>query len=64
MSGCAVIVNVRTAVFMKHRVEWLDDRFAPGRSLALLVSDYKGIGGDGTLGCEVVVNLMTAGFLR
>ena len=47
-----------------YQIEWFYGRYATGRSLALLVSGYKGIGGAGTLGCEVVVNLMTAGFLR
>ena len=61
---CAALVKLMTAMRLNHRVEWLYDGYAAERSLALLVSDYKGIGGDGTLGCEVVVNLMTAGFLR
>ena len=60
----AALVNLMAAVCLKRRVEWLYDGYAADRSLALLVSDYKGIGGAGTLGCEVVVNLMTAGFLR
>ena len=47
-----------------YQIEWFYDRYATGRSLALLVSDYKGIREAGTLDCEVVVNLMTAGFLR
>ena len=47
-----------------YQIEWFYGRYATGRSLALLVSDCKGIGGAGTLGCEVVVNLMTTGFLR
>ena len=43
-SECVEIVNTMNAV------EWLYDRFAPDRSLVLLVSDYTPIGvavGDG-----------------
>ena len=49
---------------LMYQIEWFYGRYATGRSLALLVSGYKGIGADGTLGCELVVNLMTAGSLR
>ncbi len=37
-SECAAILNQMIAV------EWLYDIFAPGRSLALLVSDYTQVG--------------------
>ncbi len=42
------LVNPRFALPLWHRVEWFYERFAPGRSLALLVSDYRnGNGGCG-----------------
>ena len=36
-----MIAKPMTVVSFRHSVEWFYGRFAPGRSLALLVSDYR-----------------------
>jgi hypothetical protein len=40
-----MIAKPMTVVSFRHSVEWFYGRFAPGRSLALLVSDYTEFGG-------------------
>mgnify|MGYP003612571923 CR=1 FL=1 len=39
-----MIAKPMTVVSFRHPVEWIYGRFAPGRSLALLVSDYTEFG--------------------
>ena len=39
-----MIAKPMTVVSFRHSVEWFYGRFAPGRSLALLVSDYTELG--------------------
>ena len=39
-----MIAKPMTVVSFRHSVEWFYGRFAPGRSLALLVSDYTEFG--------------------
>ena len=41
-SGCAAVVKSASSVNQAHRMYRFCDRFAPDRSLVLLVSGYKG----------------------